>query len=182
MDGFEIKVDNQGLVEKLKALDRRVSNLRPFFEEVGEIIKTSIVRNFEVGGRYRAVGDWHGGSLKWQALSTVTLFGAREGIGKGGGKFVEKKSGDLTQKGQNRLAGKKILIQEELLMGSINWRAASAEVEVGSNLAYSAIHNFGGKAGRNKAVTIPGRPYMVVQDEDLEQILQVADEHILGRI
>lgn len=149
-DGFELKVDDQDLVAKLTALDRQVSNLKPFFEEVGEIIKTSVVRNFEVGGRYRAVGDWQGGTSKWQETSVVT--------------------------------GRKILIDQALLLGSINWWAGSTEVEVGSNLAYSAIHNFGGMAGRNKSVNIPGRPYMVVQDEDLEQILEVADDYILGKI
>ena len=148
-DGFQITVNDQDLVKKLEVLDRQVSNTRPFFEELGEIIKTSVVRNFEVGGRYRAVGDWHGGELKWQETSVVT--------------------------------GRRTLVDQSLLMGSINWRAGFAEVEIGSNLPYSAIHNFGGKAGRNKSVDIPGRPFMVVQVEDLQEILDVADDHILGR-
>ena len=55
-------------------------------------------------------------------------------------------------------------------------------VEVGVSPVYSAIHNFGGKAGVNKSVDIPARPFLVVQNEDLEQILQSAEEHTLGVI
>ncbi len=150
MDGFEITVDDRDLQQKLAKLDKAVFNTRPFFGVVGEILKTSIVRNFEVGGRYSAVGDWHGGNLKWQETVAAT--------------------------------NRKILVKESLLLDSINWVAGLDSVEVGSNVAYSAIHNFGGKAGRNKSVDIPGRPFMVVQDEDLEQILAEADEHILGAI
>ena len=147
---FELTFDDSDLKLKLKELDRAVLNTRPFFEEVGEIVKTSVVRNFEVGGRYSAVGSWRGGPRTWLPTVAVT--------------------------------GRKILIDKGLLMGSINWRAGLDSVEIGSNLVYAAIHNFGGQAGRNRSVTIPGRPYLVVQEEDIEQILQAADNHILGNI
>ena len=35
---------------------------------------------------------------------------------------------------------------------------------------YAAIQHFGGKAGRGHKVTIPARPYMLLQDEDLREI------------
>mgnify|MGYP003337298862 CR=1 FL=1 len=34
------------------------------------------------------------------------------------------------------------------------------DVIYGSKLPYAAIHEYGGKAGRNRAVTIPKRPYL----------------------
>ena len=71
-DGFEITVDDRDLQEKLAKLDKAVFNTKPFFEEVGEIIKVSVVRNFEVGGRYSAVGDWRGGSQKWKETVAKT--------------------------------------------------------------------------------------------------------------
>lgn len=36
--------------------------------------------------------------------------------------------------------------------------------------AYAAIHHFGGQAGRNRKVTIPARPYMLLQPEDLAEV------------
>ncbi len=152
--GFTIEVDDSKLKEILKKLDTRVRNLQPAFEEIGELLVTSIVKNFEVGGRYSRSGDWRGGSNKWQPLSLVTL---------------EKKR------------GKGILLESNNLLNSINWQADSGGVEVGTNRIYAAIHQFGGKAGRGKKVKIPARPYLVVQGEDLSQINEVLGDYLLGK-
>lgn len=173
---FNIEIDDSQLRLKLQQLDARMSNMTPFFQEVGEIIRTSVVKNFEEGGRYRSPGDWQGGSRKWRPLSVVTLFGS---LGKRGGKFF-KKSGGLKKRGERRLAGKKILVASGALVGSINWQADRQGVEIGTNRVYAAIHQFGGKAGRGRKVTIPARPYMVVQDEDLDQINNVLEDYLLS--
>ena len=47
---------------------------------------------------------------------------------------------------------------------------------IGSNLEYAAIHQLGGKAGRNKAVSIPARPYLQLTDENFEEILKSTEE------
>ena len=47
---------------------------------------------------------------------------------------------------------------------------------IGSNLDYAAIHQLGGQAGRNKAVSIPARPYLQLTDEDFEEILEATEE------
>ena len=42
---------------------------------------------------------------------------------------------------------------------------------VGTNKIYAAIHQFGGKAGRNKKVEVPARPYLRVNpDEVLKEV------------
>ena len=46
-------------------------------------------------------------------------------------------------------------------------------VDVGSNLVYAAIHQFGGKAGRNKSVTLPARPYLGISARDSDAILRI---------
>mgnify|MGYP003561121444 CR=1 FL=1 len=43
---------------------------------------------------------------------------------------------------------------------SVTYRAAANSVELGSNLAYAAIHQFGGRAGRNRSTAIPRRAYL----------------------
>lgn len=56
--------------------------------------------------------------------------------------------------------------------------------DVGSNLEYAAIHNFGGMAGRNRAVKIPQRRYLVdgdnVPDDVAEELQQIAINEIMG--
>jgi len=54
--------------------------------------------------------------------------------------------------------------------------------EIGSEVPYAAIHNFGGQAGRNLAVTIPKRPYFTPGIEDLEKELPKIAQQVLDQI
>ena len=56
------------------------------------------------------------------------------------------------------------------LKGSITHYATDKSVAVGTNKIYGAIHQLGGQAGRNKSVTITARPFLLVQDEDWDDI------------
>lgn len=66
------------------------------------------------------------------------------------------------------------------LLGSIHPEAGPTKVEIGTNKIYGAIHHFGGKAGRGHKVTIPARPYMMVQDEDWVEFNAALEEYYLG--
>ena len=46
-------------------------------------------------------------------------------------------------------------------------------VFVGTNVEYAAIHQFGGKAGRNRKVTIPARPFFGLNAEDEQDIAEL---------
>lgn len=65
-----------------------------------------------------------------------------------------------------------ILQVEGQLASSVNTQYDDNSAVIGSNLDYAAIHQLGGKAGSNKKVTIPARPYLKLTDDDLEEILQ----------
>ncbi|PJG83775.1 phage virion morphogenesis protein [Caviibacterium pharyngocola] len=60
------------------------------------------------------------------------------------------------------------LVDTENLMGSITSHYDNDNAIVGTNVAYAAIHHFGGKAGRGQKVDIPARPFLTLtpQDED----------------
>lgn len=49
---------------------------------------------------------------------------------------------------------------------------------IGSNLAYAAIHQLGGKAGKNKKVNIPARPYLTLTEDNLKEILLAAEQFL----
>lgn len=152
---FTIQVDDARLQSLLKQLDKRVRNLKPVFEEFGELLVASITKNFEVGGRYTAAGDWRGGFSRWQPLSFATLENKR---------------------------GKGILLESTNLLNSINWKADRESVVVGTNRIYAAIQQFGGKAGPGKQVKIPARPYLVIQEEDLAQMGDIVGDYLLQKI
>ena len=46
-------------------------------------------------------------------------------------------------------------------------------IEVGSNVAYAAIHQFGGRAGRGRRARIPARSYLGVDQRDREAIHRI---------
>lgn len=49
---------------------------------------------------------------------------------------------------------------------------------IGSNLPYAAIHQLGGKAGKNKKVEIPARPYINLSESDQNEILDTIVEYL----
>ena len=51
-------------------------------------------------------------------------------------------------------------------------------VDIGSNVVYAAIHQFGGKAGKGHAVALPPRPYLGIDDRDAAAIERIVTRHI----
>jgi len=91
-----------------------------------------------------------------------------------------------------QVEGGKTLRDEGILYASITHRAATGSVEVGTNLIYGAIHQFGGiiraKAAKalsfmigghwvsRSSVKIPARPFLGIDDGDRAMIVDtVAD-------
>jgi len=53
--------------------------------------------------------------------------------------------------------------------------------QVGSNLKYARIHEYGGRAGRNQSVPIPERPYLRPSvDSQRKRTLQIISEEYIG--
>ncbi len=64
------------------------------------------------------------------------------------------------------------------LASSVNTYYDNDSAIIGSNLAYAAIHQLGGQAGRNKKVTIPARPYIKLVDDDYDEIMHEIEEYL----
>jgi len=71
-----------------------------------------------------------------------------------------------------RHGGHSLLSSEGHLLDSIRPDVRGDEVEVGTNLVYGAIHQFG---GAEVGMAIPARPYLGVSTEDQSDILGVVD-------
>lgn len=61
------------------------------------------------------------------------------------------------------------------LRGSIthNVHGDGRGVDVGSNIVYAAIHQFGGQAGKERKVTLPARPYLGIDERDRSEIVRI---------
>lgn len=53
-------------------------------------------------------------------------------------------------------------------------------VEIGSDMVYAAIHQFGGETGRNKSTTLPARPVAGVNNENENEINLIVHDHLRG--
>ena len=61
--------------------------------------------------------------------------------------------------------GGKTLQDTGRLRDSYVYDAQRDQVEIGSNTIYSAIHHYGGRAGRNQSAEMPERPAMGITDD-----------------
>jgi len=145
----------------------------PNFERVmyagARILSDSVQMNFEVGGRMGAAGSIMGGSTRWAITNNPKPL-VRQGM-QGG------------------------------LMSSMqpNWDRSSAWVS--TNKPYAAAHNFGHTFSARSygtrsslatrevlpkhasgGYTLPARTFMVVQDEDIENIMELITGYLLGGV
>lgn len=78
---------------------------------------------------------------------------------------------------ETRHGGHSLLSADGGLLDSIRSDVRGDEVEVGTNLVYGAVHQFG---GAEVDMPIPARPYLGVSAEDEQDILAVTDDWLDG--
>lgn len=57
-------------------------------------------------------------------------------------------------------------------------RVTDTESVVGTKLPYAAIHQFSGRAGRGRKVTIPARPFIGVSAQGKDEIMAIIRRHL----
>ena len=112
---IHVQVDSGPVQRALQRLGERAANLGPAFREMGEGVKADAQQ------RFKASQDPYG--KPWQRLKAATIAARRKGKGDGQAKP---------------------LLDTGRLRNSIASQAGANSVQVGTNLAYAAIHQFGG--------------------------------------
>jgi len=112
-------------------------------------------------------------------IAETGLASIQQNFEKGGRPHKWKDLADSTKK---RKGGRgQILIGDKTLLSGIHYDIRRRSVSwLTTPLDYAAIHQFGGKAGPGRKVTIPQRRYMLLQKEDIEDINEFLAEHITG--
>lgn len=134
--------------EQLLQLGDLAKDLTPVAPAIRNILITSIDRNFSEGGRYGTDNVFGGGSTRWKPSGRA-----------------QRQSGQT-------------LVDTGQLAASIQVTVVGNTVQIGTNKVYGPIHNFGGSAGRGHSVAIPARPFLVIQNEDLEDIGEAIVRHL----
>lgn len=86
-----------------------------------------------------------------------------------------------TTKKQRQKIGKypgQILQVSGQLASSVSTAYDDNSAVIGSNLAYAAIHQLGGQAGKNKKTTISARSYLKLTDDNFEEIIAEVEEFL----
>lgn len=86
-----------------------------------------------------------------------------------------------TTKKQRQKIGKypgQIMQVSGQLASSVSTAYDNDSAVIGSNLAYAAIHQLGGQAGKNKKTTIPARPYLKLTDDNFEEIICEVEKYL----
>jgi phage virion morphogenesis protein len=169
---IEIKIDDKRVRRALDRMKRAVVDLTPAMRDIAATLEEQTSLNFEERGR-----------PKWPALSRATLE-----------KYVEesvpkarrwRKDGRISRSASGTFT---ILQHSGNLVNSITSDYDSRHAMVGTALLgsdnYGAIHQFGGRAGRNHKVVIPARPYLPMvgdhslQPEAVRPVLEAIQRHL----
>ncbi|MBS1562564.1 MAG: phage virion morphogenesis protein [Bacteroidetes bacterium] len=177
-----------GINELYVEMQRRTKDISPVAPVIAVIIQKSIAQNFRAGGRTDGSGSGRvdsGGNVQWVRLKAAT---------------VKRRA----MRGRTADA---ILQDTRGLANSIIVRPSGSSITISSNKTYARIQHFGGdinhpggtpymrlgngkvaflKKGDPRAdgttkphkITIPARPYLVTQAEDLQRIGEVIGKHI----
>lgn len=175
-----IEVTDSEVRSSLNALAERVDNLGPCLKEIGEDVTERATQRF-------ATSKGPDG-LPWKANAAATInayIASKNGFGKRG----------INKKGQGLAMSKKPLIATRGLSRSIRYQIINGDqgVEIGTNRfadkipGGAAIHQFGGRAGRGKKVTIPARPFLPIKQNgemypaDLTMVLATINSYLSGK-
>jgi phage gpG-like protein len=174
------RLDSSRIDGLLRRIEQRGGDLSSPLSACGEILRTSIARNFEVGGRYSTAGSVRGGSNKWVRLAASTMRMRNPAY------RIMEVSGELALSVTPQVSGNTLVMstnkpQAALLHHGGKTKAHKITARHGKALAF--VGKGGGmimrKSINHPGSNVPARPFMVVQDEDVEEIMDVLAKHVV---
>lgn len=150
---IELQLKKEELEKALGQMAKSGSDLREPLSLIGEIVASSVDKNFQVEGRHSGDPD--------------SIFGGRESWAPWS-KSWEKKRIEMGKNG-------KILTLNGGLASSIAYEVAGDSVSISTAKDYASRLHFGDVKDR-----LPARPFLVIQEEDLEEINEVLASFLTG--
>lgn len=121
------------------------------------------------GGNLRPALDEIGAVLE---TSTVERFETESGPD-GGGWLPSRRAEE---------EGGQTLTDSARLRQSITRALSGDEVQVGTNLVYGAVHQFGSDPAGGRPSGIPARPYLGLSGGDRGAVLRIVADHLAGAV
>lgn len=178
-----IRYDDREVQKLISGVADRMGNAQPATKAMGEIVRTSVLRNFEKGGR----------PGKWTPLAPSTLKRKKSnkilmerGLGGGlAGSISYSAAPDKVVIGTNKVyaavhhfGGK---IRHPARDRILHFKAFKRGPRKGkTRFSKAGKATYGMKAsGKAYSINIPARPYMVIQDEDWTEIKATLRDYII---
>ena len=168
-DRITLELDVAPVLARLDQLLRALGpgGLQAPLAEIGEDLVESTKQRF-------ATSTAPDGS-RWAPNSMATIMGMLEGSS---GNF--RKDGRINNKGATRVANKKPLVASGILQDTIAYQVEGDSLFVGTNRLLGeknpvspAVHQFGSKDG-----SIPARPFLGADDDDVRAMLEVLERYL----
>lgn len=164
-----VTIDDSAVKAMLTRLSQRMGNLTPVMRQIGNTIKNDSLDNFK--GQHAPDGT------PWKPLSIATRIARAKRVSGGG--LLTKNGKRTNAKAYAVMTTAKALLDTGILRASVNvLETTPSSVTVGSRLKYAAIHQFGGKAGRNRKVRIPARPFIGMSKGAQRSIIDTINGYI----
>lgn len=176
---INIQVQDSGVQDALQALAKRVGNMNPILQTIGEDLMERTEQRF--GTSTGPDGKrWQGNSI-----ATIQAMLVKTRSKKG----AVLKSGNLSAKAQSGLAGKKLLVDTGSLARQFHVHSDANSVTVGNSMIYAAIQQFGGKKSKfpNLWGDIPARPFLSIKSDgsiypqEQVKILDSINQYLAGK-
>ena len=165
---IKITLDDAAAQAAFIRLAQAGTRMQPLMQEIGEHLAETTKQRFQTS---RAPDG-----TPWQPNAQSTYLRL---MGRYSGSFSGK-TGRITAAGSQRAIGKKPLIGESgALSTTINYRAGSDFVEIGSPMVYAAVQQFGAKkgsftGGKTPWGDIPARPFLGLSPDDSAALGEMA--------
>lgn len=159
-----VKADVSPIKKELEGLRVRLKDLSPVMKQVAQIVRTSVIRNFEVGGR-----------PKWEPAQRARKEGGMTLVNTG------RLRNSITARGyaDRAVVGTNVIYAAIHQLGGrtsprvIKPKNAKALFWPGAKHPVKSVQHPGSK--------IPARPYLMVQDEDWTEIKNVINDYLARR-
>ncbi|WP_051202729.1 phage virion morphogenesis protein [Desulfovibrio aminophilus] len=166
MAGASLTWTDDEVQAELTGVAGRMADLTPAMRATGELLRTSVIRNFEVGGRPQ----------RWAPLKPSTLARRRSS---GGPLVVRGMGGGLMGSITAQASAASAIVGTNKVHAAVH-QFGAAKGQFGSVTSITP-----GKYGRTRTMTvpwgtIPARPFMVVQEEDETDIREIIREFVVA--
>ena len=162
---IQVKVEDREVREGLRELRRRGANLRPVMLEIGEIVRTSVERNFAAGGRPE----------RWEKSGRVK---------KSGGQTLSD-TGRLRRSFTVEAGNDRVAVGTNVIYAAIHHFGGKTPARVITAKNGKALFWPGARhpvrSVNHPGSRIPARPFLTAQDEDWPRIRTAIGRHLLER-